>query len=638
MNKLTSRGVSWSFKTLFTLVLMVLVARVSDARVDSSKSVAQQSGALTYTGTILHTFDPTDGTRPADGAEPLAGLVADSSGNLYGTTDEGGTQGVGTVFELTPDGQGGWTYKEIYSAIGGVAIAIDSQGNLYVTVDIASGDIFELSPVAGGTWVVSHVYGFTGTYDGSDSTAPVIVDANGDVYGTTLNGAYGCGAVFELIPFGNQWLEQTLHIFTCGGGAPGPDGAYPEGSLIMDRAGNLYGTTAYGGTGNGQGVVFKLHLTANGWKETVLYNFQGGPNDGAYPQGNLIMDRAGNLYGITSYGFSSDPSKRGTGGVYKLTPKGQITWLYVFTGGADGGWPGAGLVFDQEGNLYGTSNGGASTQPYCSGGCGSVFELTPPQNNGTTTWTENVLYSVDGGTTGWATDATPYLDPAGNIYVTFVDGGNVDGISGDGTILELKPNPAPTTVTIAKNSPSPSATGQVVTVSFAVSQSVRVTYKPTGTVSVNASTGEACLVALPASGKSSCQLMFLSAGTRTLTAIYSGDAKDQSSVSGVATQTVVNLTTTAITKNTPDPAKVGKTVTVHFSVEANGAAKHTKPTGSVTVNASTGESCTGTLSAGGNGSCELAFSTAGSRTLTAIYAGDGDNAPSASTATTETVE
>ena len=153
----------------------------------------------------------------------------------------------GTVFELTPDGQGGWTYNEIYSAIGGVAIAIDSQGNLYVSVDIASGDIFELSPVAGGTWVVSHVYGFTGTYDGSDPMAPVIVDANGDVYGTTLNGAYGCGAVFELIPFGNQWLEQTLHIFTCGGGAPGPDGAYPEGSLIMDRAGNLYGTLRMAG-------------------------------------------------------------------------------------------------------------------------------------------------------------------------------------------------------------------------------------------------------------------------------------------------------------------------------------------------------------------------------------------------------
>ena len=601
MNKLTDRGVRGSFKTLFTLVLMVLVARFADARVGSSEGVAEQAGTLTYSGTVLHTFDPTDGRRPADGAQPLAGLVADSSGNLYGTTDLGGARGVGTVFELTPDGQGGWTYNEIYSEFGGVAIAIDSQGNLYISLDIASGDIFELSPATGGTWAVSHVYGFTGTYDGS-GPGSVIVDTNGDVYGTTLNGAYGCGAVFELIPFANQWLEQTLHIFTCGGGDPGSDGAYPEGSLIMDRAGNLYGTAAYGGTGGGGlGVVFKLHLTANGWKETVLYNFQGGANDGAYPQGNLIFDREGNLYGTTTYGFSSDPAQRGLGGVYKLTPEGQITWLYVFTGGADGGLPGAGLVFDQEGNLYGTSNGGASSQPYCSGGCGSVFELIPPQNNGTTTWTENVLYSFTGGSDGWATDATPYLDPAGNIYITSGSGGNVDGVGGDGTILELKPNPDPTTVTITKNSPSPSATGQVVTVSCAVSQSVRVTYKPTGTVSVNASTGESCLAALPANGKGSCQLLFLAAGTRTLTATYSGDAKDQSSVSGVATQTVVNLTTTAITKNSPDPAKVGKNVRVDFSVEANNAAKHTKLTGSVTVNASTGESCTGTLSAGGNG-------------------------------------
>jgi hypothetical protein len=234
--------------------------------------------------------------------------------------------------------------------------------------------------------------------------------------------------------------------------------------------------------------------------------------------------------------------------------------------------------------------------------------------------------------------ATPYLDQAGNVYVAFAGGGNAYGEEGAGTIIELKPNPAPTAVAITKNFPSPSATGQLVTVSFAVSQLAKVSYKPTGTVTVNASTGEACLAALPANGKASCQLTFLAAGTRTLTATYSGDAKDQSSVSGAATQTAVNLTTTAITKNTPNPAKVGRNVTVHFSVEANGAAKHTKPTGSVTVNASTGESCTGTLSAGGNGSCELTFSTAGSRTLTATYAGDGDNAGSISPSTTETVE
>jgi hypothetical protein len=623
---------------------MVLVARFADARVGASKGVAQQSGALTYTGTVLHTF-----TGKPDGGVPNGGLVADSSGNLYGTTisggtggsSQGGSSGFGSVFELTPNGNGGWTYNEIYSAMGGVAIAIDSQGNLYISVVQIAGGIFELSPATGGAWVESNSYGFTGTYDGSDPEAPVIVDANGNIYGTAINNDQwgdGYGTVFELTLVDNQWREQTLYSFSDSGGA---GGAYPKGSLIMDRAGNLYGTAEGGGTGNGDGVVFKLHLTANGWQETVLYSFQGGPDDGAEPQGNLIFDHQGNLYGTAATGLGTQVGNNGPGGVYKLTPSGQITWLYKFTGGADGGNPEGGLAFDQAGNLYGTTGRGGNMADWCGGGvggCGVVYELTPSNNSGTVTWTESVLYSFTGGSDGDSSLATPYLDQAGNIYVTSPNGGDAYSGAGDGTVFELKPNPAPTAVTITNNAPSPAVTGQVVTVSFAVSQSVNVAYKPTGTVTVNAGTGEACSAALPASGKASCQLLFLSAGTRTLTATYSGDAKDQSSVSGAATQTVVNLTTTAITKNTPDPAKVGGNVVVHFSVDASGAAKHTKPTGSVTVNASTGESCTGTLSAGGNGSCTLAFSTAGSKTLLAMYAGDDDNAGSVSTAATETVK
>ena len=318
--------------------------------------------------------------------------------------------------------------------------------------------------------------------------APVFVDANGVVYGTTVNGAYEYGTIFQLTPMGNQWLEQTLHTFT------GSDGAYSEGSLVMDRAGNFYGTASEGGTGSQRGVVFKLHLTANGWKETVLYSFQGGANDGSNPQGNLIFDRAGNLYGTTAWGFTSVPDQNGFGGVYKLTPKGQITWLYKFTGGVDGGIPVAGLAFDQEGNLYGTTNyGGNTTNQYCGdgvGGCGVVYELTPSNSNGTTTWTESVLYTFTDGSDGGHPASTPYVDQAGNIYVTSPYGGDQYGNSGNGTVFELKPNPDPTAVTITKNTPSPAATGQVVTVSFAVSQSVTIVSKPTGTVNVNASTGE----------------------------------------------------------------------------------------------------------------------------------------------------
>ncbi|MGB8013357.1 MAG: choice-of-anchor tandem repeat GloVer-containing protein [Terriglobales bacterium] len=637
MNKLTRSGVRGSFKALLTLLLMMLAARFADARVGSSNGAAQQSGVLTYTGTVLHTF-----TNTPDGGVPNGGLVADSSGNLYGATTEGGTCGVGSgcgsVFELTPDANGGWTYKEIFSTYGGVAIAIDSQGNLYVSFDFVAGAVFELSQESG-TWRMSYAYGFTGAADGSDPMAPVIVDANGNVYGTTLNNDQwgdGYGTVFELTPaYDNQWQEQTLFTFTDSGGA---GGAYPEGSLIMDHAGNLYGTATGGGT-YGHGVVFKLHPTANGWKETILYSFQGGANDGEFPYGNLIFDKEGNLYGTTAYGFGTD-SARGYGGVYKLTPSGLITWLYVFTGGADGGNPGNGLAFDQLGNLYGTAGYGPPSQytQYCPSGCGVVYELTPSRNNGTTTWTENVLYSFTGGSDGYGSSATPYLDPDGNIYVTSPNGGDSFGASGAGTVLELKPNPAPTAITITKNAPSPSVTEQVVNVRYAVSQLASVAYLPTGTVTVNASTGESCLAPLSASGKGSCQLMFLSAGTRTLTATYSGDAKDQSSVSGVATQTVVNLTNTVITKTIPDRARVGENVRVDFSVDANYPAKHTKPSGSVTVNASTGESCTGTVSHGGIGKCELTFSSAGTRTLTATYAGDDDNAGSLSKVVDETVK
>ena len=182
-----------------------------------------------------------------------------------------------------------------------------------------------------------------------------------------------------------------------------------------------------------------------------------------------------------------------------------------------------------------------------------IYELTPSWSN--RNWAESALYSFTGGSDGdnslnySVAIATPFLDQAGNVYVTSPNGGDAFGAAGDGTVFGLKLNPVPTAVTITTNAPSPAVTGQVVTVSFAVSPSAKVSYRPTGTITVNASTGEACSAALPGSGKAHCQLMFLSAGTRTLTATYSGDAKNPSSVCGAATQTVVNLTKTAVARN-----------------------------------------------------------------------------------------
>ena len=146
------------------------------------------------------------------------------------------------------------------------------------------------------------------------------------------------------------------------------------------------------------------------------------------------------------------------------------------------------------------------------------------------------------------------------------------------------------------------------------------------------------MAALPPNGKASCKLLFATAGTRTLTATYSGDAADQGSVSSAVTQSTSNSTSTTITQHTPDPAKVGQVVTVEFSVEAKDATKQTHPTGSVTVNASTGESCTGTLSGGGKGRCQLTFSSVEVTTLTATYGGDADNEGSVSKAVEQAVE
>ena len=461
MNALADRSLKRSFNTVFAFVLIVCGSCFAGAR-SVPLATGGQSGSLTYSGMVLHTFN-----NSPDGANPETGLVADSSGNLYGTTVGGGTNdpGIGEVFKLTPDGKGGWTYNEIYSVVGGIGLTIDTQGNLYVPINIAPGAIIELSPGGSdGTWVETHSYGFTGGPDGAIPSASVVVDTNGNVYGTTLNGADGCGTVFKLIPVLDQWQEQTLYTFTqCDPQDPKSslDGEYPQG-LIMDRAGDLYGTTALGGTGY-LGLIFRLHATADGWKETVLHNFQGYANDGSNPNGNLALDREGNLYGTTFFGFGTQ-TVQGFGGVYKLTPTGEITWPYVFPGGADGGiWPGGGrpqtgLAFDRDGNLYGTSTGGSSS---C--GCGIVYELTPPRTG--TTWAESVLYNFTGGSDGDGPAlATPTFDQAGNIYVTATYGGVSYYTTGFGTVLELKPNPDPTAVTITKNAPSSAATGKAVTV------------------------------------------------------------------------------------------------------------------------------------------------------------------------------
>ena len=308
---------------------------------------------------VLYSFagSPTDGQRPE------AGLLMDSSGNLYGTTETGGASGDGTVFKVTPTG----TESVLYS-FGAVpdgsapfaGLILDGAGNLYGTTFVGgatnNGTIFKISPT--GTETV--LYSFKGgTSDGSGPRAGLIMDSAGNLYGTTeFGGMNNEGTVFKLTPTG---VETVLYSFK--GGAS--DGASPFTGLIMDSNGDLYGTTFAGGVINA-GTVFEISASGT---ETVLHSFTGRPTDGADPSGGLIADSAGNLYGVTGSGGAYND-----GTVFKISATGTETVLYSFKGGAtDGSGPVGRLVIDGAGNLYGMTVFGGNCVSL--GGCGAVFKI-----------------------------------------------------------------------------------------------------------------------------------------------------------------------------------------------------------------------------------------------------------------------
>ena len=234
---------------------------------------------------------------------------------------------------------------------------------------------------------VLHSFSNNGT-DGIVPDGGVIFDGAGNLYGTTYaGGTHSAGTVYELTPAGGgTWTEQVLHSFSSGA-----DGAFPAAGLIFDTAGNLYGTTVGGGT-HSEGTVFELTPAAGGtWTEKVLYSFGNG-TDGYAPYSGLVFDAAGNLYGTAYYGGTYS---RGT--VFELTPQAGGTWteqvLHSFGNGTDASAPFAGLTFDTAGNLYGTTEVGGTSGGCAPYGCGTVFELTPAAGG---TWTEKVLYNFGG--------------------------------------------------------------------------------------------------------------------------------------------------------------------------------------------------------------------------------------------------
>jgi uncharacterized repeat protein (TIGR03803 family) len=372
----------------------------------------------------------------AGGYDPYAGVISDAAGNLYGTTRQGGTYGYGTVFELSPKVGGGWieTVLHTFNNNGrdGVnpcsALVFDAVGNLYGTTNLGGtyfdGTVFELSPTTGGGWTEKILHSFKGDdIDGAFPEAGLVLDAAGRLYGaTTGGGTPNGGTVFELtLTPAHKWTEKILHEFGNGNG----DGTYPYASLAFDAAGNLYGTTVAGGASS-DGTVFELTPGAAGvWTETLIHTFNRDGTDGVVPYYRVIFDASGNLYGTTSGGGAD---KAGT--VFELTPTGSGTWtetiLYTFNE-KDGNEPSSNLIFDASGNLYGTTEKGGSTNS------GTVFELTPAAGGG---WTETVLHSFGYAKDGQYPQGGLIFDTAHSLYGTTLDGG---ANASSGTVFEITP-------------------------------------------------------------------------------------------------------------------------------------------------------------------------------------------------------
>jgi len=403
--------------------LLLIAARPAQAQTET----AVGAKARQPTETVLYNF-----TGGSDGGGPNSRLTSDGAGNFYGTTQYGGASGQGTVFELSPNGRGGWNEAVLYSLCSAPSctdgadpvdspVIFDSAGNLYGTASgggaYGNGVVFELSPV-GTSWTETVLHSFGGGADGANPDAGVIMDPVGNLYGTTSVDGGVDGTVFELSPSGGGWTEQV--IYTAGS---------PSG-LTMDAAGNIFGTTYW--------AVFELSPNANGgWNPAVIYTFvctregQKCPY-GRLPWGTLVLDRAGNLYGVTAYGDATN-----YGEVYKLSP-GSGTWteviLHRFKGSPkDGGGPFAGIVFDNKGNIYGTtSSGGEYGAP--GGGWGTVYELVVPIGTHKN-YEEKVLWNFN-----WSDGGGPFssliLDSGGNLYGTTSGGGSGYGY---GVVFEVTP-------------------------------------------------------------------------------------------------------------------------------------------------------------------------------------------------------
>jgi uncharacterized repeat protein (TIGR03803 family) len=415
--------------------------------------------AHAQTEQVLYSF-----TGTTDGYRPTSSLTPDNSGNLYGTTYAGGL-GFGTVFELSPNGSGGWTETTLYSFCP-VAGCADGQNPMYSYV-LATGSpdnltlygtafgggangygvVFELTN-AGGTWTESVLHSFANAPDGANPGNGLIVDGSGNLYGMTFAGGTGNGkgCIFELSPSGGTWTEKVIYDITS-----------THSGLTLDSSGTIYGTT--------YGTIFELKQNGSGvWVPTVLFTFNpaNSATQGSNPVGTLALDP--NVSGVL-YGTALTGGANNAGVVFKLTAAQTGPWtetlLYSFGGnaqfGPNGATPFAGVVLDLSGNIYGTTQAGGLK------GAGTVYELSPVGTKGA--YKEHVVFNFNG-TNGASPKSSLTMDKFGYLYGTTYGG----GAHASGTVFEANAHAAITKTTLT-SSPNPSTSGEPVTFTVTVTSS-----------------------------------------------------------------------------------------------------------------------------------------------------------------------
>lgn len=396
-------------------------------------SFTMSAQAATYS--VVRNFNQTAG-----GEIPYGQLLMDPQGNLYGAASAGGPGNSGTIFQLSPNGSGGWNYTTLYQCgttnectVPMGSLVMDQSGDLYGVTYF--GNVFELSPNGSGMWTATLVHAFNGGVDGN-APSPLTLDAAGNLYGANATGGTNnLGYIFELSPTIGGWSLIHLHDFSGSDGAESINTAGQQiAALIQDADGNLYGTTAAGGSGTtcqgGCGVVFKLQNQSGTWNETVLHSFTG--NDGAAPDAALLLDATGMLYGTTTSGGSN-----GKGVLFRMQQS-SASWrmqiLHNFTGiHLDGAYPNAALTMDDAGNLFGATLAGGANLQGCQvmsdTGCGTVFELSPNSTGG---WKMTILHAFSGRKDGGFPEGI-VRDRNGNLF----GGAEAGGAGFEGLVFKI---------------------------------------------------------------------------------------------------------------------------------------------------------------------------------------------------------